>query len=543
MQYQINLKKHVLLFASVVLLSACQSESNAPATVKFSPPERIVKVRAIDLSLVRPVVQLGNGTLITMQPGDDNSWTGSIRVQPNQSYQLMVNWIETLPQGDLTLAQYESSVDVGEDGENVIVSPELYDYSADFDGDSIPNINEREDGTDPFDPTNGAGGATQGSTTNGDTAGNTTGDTTAGGTSAGDDTTTGGTSEGTDTGTGGTTAGSGTTTGSTDEGTDTGTGDTTAGSDTTTGSTTTGSETTSGSTSGSTTGDTTAGSTAGATDGGTGVDTEGDTDGTSDGTSDGNDTTGTVHTKASVFIPRISSNAAPSIDGEDVVFDSAGNLTGEWEGAVEVDDAGATLWINNLMIDNGADSDDGAELRRWAAMHDGENLYILVLSDDVGRRTSDSLQPWNDDSLELFIDGDNSKLTEYGDADDFHILLPLQPLNSTSSNNELTGRSQLGPMSSEEELDYEFSTGIGIGPDGIRQPRFELDVYEVAVPLDDANITPGFPAGLELQLNDDDDGDQRDSKWGWFHLPFTETDNPDESYTNPSIMGTVVLEE
>lgn len=503
MQYQINLKKCALIVASTVLLSACQSETSTPSSVKFSPPDRIVQVRAIDLALVRPLVQLGDGTLITMQPGEENTWSGSIRVQPNQSYQLLVNWIETLPQGDLPLARWESTVDVGEDGKDVVVSAELYDYSADFDGDSSTNIEEREDGTDPFDPTNGAGSDTQGNST-GDTGGDT------------------GTTDGAIT-SGGETGGT--------------TGDITAGS-------------TEGDSAGDTDGET-AGDTDGDTDGETAGDTDGETDGVTGGDTDGGtggdtggDTGGgTVPASATVLVPRITAGAGPAIDGEDVVVDSAGKLAGEWSGAVEVDNSGSTLWIKNLMIDDGADSDDGAELRRWAAMHDGETLYILVLSDDLNRRESDSIQPWDDDSIEIFIDGDNSKLTAYGDADDFHIILPLQPSNTNASNNEITGRWEFGPMSSQEELDFEFSTGLGNGPDGAIDARFEVDVYEVAIPLDDANITLGLPFGLELQLNDDDDGGLRDSKWGWFHLPFTETDNPDESYTNPSIMGTVVLEE
>ena len=54
-------------------------------------------------------------------------------------------------------------------------------------------------------------------------------------------------------------------------------------------------------------------------------------------------------------------------------------------------------------------------------------------------------------------------------------------------------------------------------------------------------IAVNQPFGLELQINDDDDGELRDSKWGWHHPPRVGVD-VDETFLNPSIMGTARLD-
>lgn len=240
-----------------------------------------------------------------------------------------------------------------------------------------------------------------------------------------------------------------------------------------------------------------------------------------------------------VVIPRITRNKAPQIDGLGAETNRDGKLLHEWASAVQFDTHGNALHINNLMIDVSAEAADGAPYRRWAAMHDGEYLYLLILVDDVGRRHSDSATIWNDDSVELFLDSDNSKLTHWGDADDFHLLLPLLPQNASASNTD-QNRFELGPNSSQASIDVRFTTGPGIGPDGVRQARWEQDVYEIRVDLESAGILPGFAFGLELQVNDDDNGSARDSKWGWHH-PSRSRENTDQTWLDPSFMGTALL--
>lgn len=543
------------ILSTSVLLSACQPTPDVQSNLTFNPPNTIMQVRAIDRSQLSPVVSLSNGTSIPMISTGDNSWSGTINVQPNTSYFVSIEWIETLPEGNLVLAQWSQDVTVNEDGAEIFLSDENYDYSLDLDGDQISNLQERENDTNPFvhndqinDNSDGAttGEPENGGSTDGDTGGAVDDDLDLGVLDGGsfdvdnlDAEVTGGATDDDFEATSGGTAGS--TSGETDGSSTT--------SDDTNGSTsgeTGGSSTAAGDTSGETAGSST---TMGETDGGATDDsgtTSGDTDGSTSGTTDGDGTTAgaeTTHTKASVLVPRIASNRAPDIDGEGVMLNAQDNLVGEWQDAVQFDDSGAGLWIKNLMIDKDADSEDGAQLRRWAAMHDGTNLYLLVLSDDVGARHADSTDFWHDDSLELFIDGDNSKLTDWTSGDDFQQIIPLLKQNSTEANNEVNGRYTPGPGSTEAALDVEFFTGPGIGPDGIRVNKWEQDVYELAIPLSSVGIVVGVSFGFELQLNDDDNGVSRDSKWGWFHPSRIDNVDTDQTYLNPSVMGVIILEE
>ena len=99
-----------------------------------------------------------------------------------------------------------------------------------------------------------------------------------------------------------------------------------------------------------------------------------------------------------------------------------------------------------------------------------------------------------------------------------------------------------GSNSSTAPLAIDFATGPSIGPDGLlHQTIYEQDVYELRIELESAGISSNAPFGFELQINDDDDGLQRDSKWGWKH-PARQNTDIDNTPNNPSVMGTVVLE-
>jgi hypothetical protein len=247
----------------------------------------------------------------------------------------------------------------------------------------------------------------------------------------------------------------------------------------------------------------------------------------------------TTPVTADLVVPRIASSSAPLIDGQNVTINSQDELTGEWSAAIQVDNSGAPLTINNLIIDVDADVADGTPHRRWAAMHDGEYLYVLVLVDDDGQRERDSAASLiNDDSLEIFLDGDNSKSQSYG-IDDFHRIVPGR-LAGADKQSASTG-DIAGPNSSAAELLLDFATGPGMGPDGIRRFRFEQDVYEIRIQLESANIDTDAPFGFELQVNDDDDGNTRDAKWAWKHVSSQGADI-DDTISNPSLMGTVLLE-
>jgi len=502
-------------------------QSRSPGTaIGMSAPAPLLQARAIDRNQLVPVVRIIDGPFVEMQPTSETGWSGEIQVAPDREYQLSIVWIERIAANgrsrELPLARLEAPVMVGPDGALFTALSDDYDYTADDDGDGISNFDERVAGSDPFPDSSLTGS---------------TGDANPSPDSAPDDDATGtptfvpvpvqdpdsppadvpGTvtpppeSDAAPTPAPNPPATNPepepapepapapapeTTDPVPDEPPTEETGDPTTDTDD--------SETTD----------------------------DDDRDDESD--ANGPDTSA----EADVLIRRIAREDAPGIDGLDVVRADDNFWVGEWANATQRDANGNRLLIDQLMVDGGTDEATGEAWRYWAAAHDGEYLYVLVVVDDDGQRHRDSPAVWNDDSLELFIDGDNSKASTYG-ADDFQRLIPLTAPGETRRSID-TGIVN-GFFSSQEPLDIEFATGPGVGPRGIRRPRFEQDVYELRIELDSAGIVPGRPFGFELQVNDDDDGGNREAKWGWAHPARTDEDI-DGTYLDPSLMGTALLE-
>ncbi len=172
--------------------------------------------------------------------------------------------------------------------------------------------------------------------------------------------------------------------------------------------------------------------------------------------------------------------------------------------------------IDNLLLAPVSRYQDGAGYSEWWAMHDATNLYlrIRVSNDAITQVYSDSDDPWHDDSIELYIDGDNSKGDLYDGVNDFQVLL-------TADNDRLP-----------------FIPGNA--PDGLRifhrsGGDFAYDI-EVTINLESAGIEIGRPFGFDIHINEDDNGDERDAKWGWF-----EKSGFDRSWFQPSTLGTLLL--
>ena len=237
---------------------------------------------------------------------------------------------------------------------------------------------------------------------------------------------------------------------------------------------------------------------------------------------------------AEVVVPRIAREDAPVIDGRGAAT-GAGGTGDEWGAATRLDAAGDPLAIDNLMVDGGTDeteddATDGPARRRWAAVHDGEYLYVLVTVDD-GARVRDSDALWNDDSLEVYIDG-NGSASAIRDDDDVQRSLPMVAPGDPDTG--VDAGIVPGFFLSQAPVEIDFRTGPGSGPGG-------RDVYELRIGLESANIEPGRPFGFELQVNDDDDGGAREGKWGWAH-PARGTEDVDLTFFDPSYMGTAILE-
>ncbi|WP_157735746.1 sugar-binding protein [Granulosicoccus antarcticus] len=464
-----------LAFLGLSLLASC-SDGGSVTTLKARPsiPVTIPAVLQNDGTVVQenlsPQIRLSNGTSVNLVKNDDGSWSGTINVTPGRNYIATITWVESLDGQDIPLASQTQSLEVSADGN--VTRTDSNDYSTDIDTDSdgISNLDERHNGTNPLQADSSV-------------ANNPSDD-------------------------GSTDSSSQLPTESIPESTPTtevepdseSAGDTESTSDT---EPTTGTEPT--------------------TD---------DTDPTSDTTPD----ITPEPTLADVIVPQIASLSAPLIDGTGVTTAGAGgDLSGEWAAAIQIDNSGAPLLINKLQSSQNPDGVNDSPGHRWAAMHDGRYLYVVVLVDNQTAHQSDSDDAGTqNDSLELFLDADNSKLQRYDDNDS-NYLLPLQ--DSSEGTLPLTDGSAPGVTSTLSSAVL-FASGPGKGPAGLTNPETNQDIYEIRVSLTAIGINTDEPFGFELMINDDDGIEGFISQWSWNQPTGSNTD----AQQNPSVFGTLLLE-
>ncbi len=150
---------------------------------------------------------------------------------------------------------------------------------------------------------------------------------------------------------------------------------------------------------------------------------------------------------------------------------------------------------------------------RFQAMYDKQALYVLVdVTDD--QLVSDSAESWLDDGVELFIAADNNKSDVYGDQDyQYHFDWDgTAPAMGESHHNKTNG------------VQYAFAR---------TDKGYRL---EAKVPWATLGTTPavGKKIGLDVHVNDDDDGGDRDTKLMWFG-------QRDIAWQQPSAFGTAEL--
>ncbi len=233
---------------------------------------------------------------------------------------------------------------------------------------------------------------------------------------------------------------------------------------------------------------------------------------------------------ARVLMPRIDPGDAPTIDG---AYDPV------WDRAQYRDRNGDELLIDNLLINDGAVLLDGASGYRWGAMHDGEAMYLIVFAEAGEGQTpfGDSAEAYEDDSIDVYFDADDSRLTAYDGVDDRHLILPLLDANGgPNSSDSADARLDFGPNTAP--FDPEAVSYATCPCDG--DELDDVQVYELRLPLDTFDLPIGEAFGFEVQINDDRDGDGRDAKWAWFH-PSRVNDDVDETFRDPSYLGTARL--
>ncbi len=207
----------------------------------------------------------------------------------------------------------------------------------------------------------------------------------------------------------------------------------------------------------------------------------------------------------------------PSGDGIDLLYvtgdptqDAAVRRTDQpiaIDGAADANWAGAPIQaLDNVLLGAGTISNTNDLSATFRALYDDTNLYVLAeVTDD--RRVNDSVNWYDDDCVEILIDGDYSRGASYDGANDFELGFCWDDPTIAA-----------GPNSAPVPAGAEFEIAEADG--GYR--------LEVKLPLAGLGITPGYGRlfGLDVQVCDDDDGGARDAKIAWFATADTSSQHP-----------------
>ena len=152
---------------------------------------------------------------------------------------------------------------------------------------------------------------------------------------------------------------------------------------------------------------------------------------------------------------------------------------------------------------------------KWEGKWDENYLYLAVRVYDESIK-SDSENPEDDDSVEFYIDADNSRQASYDGKNDYRMIFAW-------------GRKQVIldpklPQTISPDLTYELKTTA----DGY--------VLEAKIPWKMLGVNIGVKSrvGIEVQVNDDDDGGSREQKISWLA-------REDKAMTDPRLFGVVLI--
>ncbi|MBK8805700.1 MAG: Ig-like domain-containing protein [Bacteroidales bacterium] len=151
----------------------------------------------------------------------------------------------------------------------------------------------------------------------------------------------------------------------------------------------------------------------------------------------------------------------------------------------------------------------------WSAVWDNAKLYVFIeVADD--NLSNDGGNWWENDGIEIFIDGNNSKKTAYDKVNDFQWgFLWNGTAVQTGGSNPTGSTAGIVYTTKKSALGY---------------------ICEVSIPWTTIGVTPqdGHLLGIEIGVNDDDLGGGRDSKIMW-------NGTNDNAWQNPSLFGEVLL--
>ena len=173
----------------------------------------------------------------------------------------------------------------------------------------------------------------------------------------------------------------------------------------------------------------------------------------------------------------------------------------------------SAIELHNIISGSLQDKNDLSAV--WQAKWDAQYLHIRVdTRDDYFVR--DSSSPWGDDSIEIYIDADGSRSTSFDGKDDFHFIFRWKDQKVNLSDNSAT-RGEMG-------IQYKMTRSTH----GM--------VLIASLPWSSLGVNPlaGHQLGIDIQINDDDNGNQRDSKIAWHATR-------DTAWKNPQMFGRLEL--
>ncbi|HEX6428122.1 MAG TPA: sugar-binding protein [Niastella sp.] len=152
---------------------------------------------------------------------------------------------------------------------------------------------------------------------------------------------------------------------------------------------------------------------------------------------------------------------------------------------------------------------------KWRALYDNNYLYLLVEVSDATRINDSGASWWEDDVVEIFIDGNNSKGTSYDGVNDFQFGFRWNDNTVHTGGNSVTNTTGINFKM--------YATGSGY-------------TTEIAIPWTTIGAAPaiGKAIGIDVQVDDDDNGGTRDAQTTSFATNTT-------AFQNPSVFGTVYM--
>lgn len=189
-------------------------------------------------------------------------------------------------------------------------------------------------------------------------------------------------------------------------------------------------------------------------------------------------------------------------------------------GGITIDGVADSTWaslpINAIEHEISGSASNASDLTATyqLAWNSGQLIVYVDVTDDV--LIGDSVNPIEDDSIELFFDFNSSFGSTYDGTDDFHLIFDIQTATLQAGSNSVANLSAFQFARNINGSGYTVEASIDFAALGLSPSEF--DVF-----------------GFDIIVNDDDTGGTVDTSIAW-------AGSSSEVRSNPSYLGLLVLE-